>query len=121
MHGRLLGIALEGWYREHSNRKRGRPFGTASDQQRESVNSRYLVKGCTFRLDFLRQPFARACQGCGLQRGSTWISDAMARRDQHPVIPARDPGHSVLALPAKRAFPDRVVPLFVPPQGSETT
>jgi hypothetical protein len=25
------------------------------------------VKGCTFRLDFLRQTFARACQGCGLR------------------------------------------------------
>ena len=32
MPGRCLALPFEGGYREHSNRKRGRPFGTASDQ-----------------------------------------------------------------------------------------
>jgi hypothetical protein len=51
-------------------------------------------------------------------RCRTFITDQMARPDQRPVTAASDPSCSVLSLLARRAFPDRVVPTFIPPRGT---
>jgi hypothetical protein len=54
-------------------------------------------------------------------RASTFVSDQMVRPDQRAVISASDPANSVLSLLARRAFPCRVAPPFIPPPKGNST